>query len=315
MESPYKELLDRESHKIDLDENFSEILETVRDVVNYGTNLLIRCFGTGERKIADVVILGVLLRQAISMLDALEILVSNTSVYPANLQCRALFEVSLYIEWVLEKDTEERANFFYVSNIRNKRIWALRTQSGTPENQALETTMQPIGGVSETTKKIESEAKKQLQEIDKLLLNPSFDPINKTIEAYKNKRRLKYEPSWYSPLGVSSVRQLAVTLNRLHEYELIYSSSSEVMHSSKQDDHIRFGDDHMTFQPIRSLSGISEVLNFSVSTIIKIYTQILEKYRPGELQSFGRKYVDDWRKPFLTIKSVEYTKKKPSKII
>ena len=153
MEQPYKEILDREQYKVDLEKNFSEILETIRDIVNYGTNLIIRCFTTGNRELKDAIILGVLLRQAVSMLDAIEILLSNGSTYPANLQCRALFEVSLYIEWVLDENTEERAMFFYVSNIRKNRTWALRTQSGTPENKALEKTMKPLGGVSDTTKK------------------------------------------------------------------------------------------------------------------------------------------------------------------
>lgn len=315
MENPYEELLDRESYKIDLHENFSEIIATIQDIVNYGTNLIIRCFGTGKRDISDAIILGVLLRQAVSMLDALEVLISNGSVYPANLQCRALFEVALYLEWVLEKNSAERAKFFYVSNIRKKRIWALRTQSGTPENSALEKIMAPIGGVSETTKKIETESKKQLQAIDKLLQNPEFASINQSIDNFKAKRKIKYEPSWYSPLGVENVRQLAISLNRLHEYELIYSSSSEVMHSSKQDEHIKFGGDYMSFQPIRSLSGISEILNFSVSTILRIYIQILEKYRQGEMKAFGKKYVENWQQPFLSIKSVEYKKSKPTKII
>jgi len=32
----------------------------------------------------------------------------------------------------------------------------------------------------------------------------------------------------------------------------------------------------------------------------------LEYYRPGEIPAFSKKYIEDWRKPFMSVKKVKY---------
>lgn len=314
MDKSFKELLDRDFHQEHIDEHFLPVLGVLEDIVNYGTNLIVRCFATGDRKLKDAILLGVLLRQAVSMLDAIQILVKEASTYPASLQCRALFEVALYLEWVLSGDAEEKAKYFYVTNVRKKKLWALRTQAGTPEFESLEKTMTPVGGISDTMEKIEDEGKKQLDEIEDFLRKDEFKEVNDEIENLRKKSKRPYDPPWYAKFGVSSVRQMAIRLNKLHEYELIYSGTSEVMHSSKDSSHISFEEDFMRFKPIRSLDGVSELLNFSLSTIINIYILVLKTYRPGELPSFGKKYAEKWRGPFLNIPNITYNYGEPIKL-
>jgi hypothetical protein len=104
-EKPCKPLLERDLQVAYVKEYFSDIIEVMRDMTNYGTNLIIRCFVTGKSELEDAIILGVLVRQAVAMFDALEILISNASIYPAHLQARALFEASLYLQWILKDDS------------------------------------------------------------------------------------------------------------------------------------------------------------------------------------------------------------------
>ena len=94
-EQEYKGLLNRQQSISHVEQHFGELLALLRDMTNYGSNLVIRCLATSKRKRQDAIILGVMLRQALVMFDAIEILVSNASVYSANLQSRALFEVSI----------------------------------------------------------------------------------------------------------------------------------------------------------------------------------------------------------------------------
>ncbi len=56
----------------------------------------------------DIIVLGTLTRQVVAMLDGLELLLANGAVYVAGLQSRALFEASVYIDWILKDDTERR---------------------------------------------------------------------------------------------------------------------------------------------------------------------------------------------------------------
>lgn len=303
----YQALIDRSTSTSHVQDNFSGILSVLRDVVNYGSNLIPRCFVSSSRRLEDAIILGVLVRQIVAMFDAIEILISNAAVYPCYLQMRAIFEASLYLEWILKNDTENRAKYYYVANVRRERSWAQRTQSGSPENLSFEKIMEPLGDVvPDTTKRLAAEGQKYLLEIDRILSQSSFVTIDKDIEAYRAKRGWQYDPQWYVPLGPKSVRQLAEDAKRLHEYELIYSESSEVMHSTSNKHHIKFSQDLINFIPIRYLAGIDTMISLSMNMMLRTYMDVLKYYRIGETVNFRKKYIEDWRREFIGIRGVEY---------
>ncbi len=91
-ESEYKPLLDRDRALNDVRQHLGPWLKLIQDVTNYGTNLIPRCFSTSERKLRDVVVLGILLRQVVAMLDGVEILLSQGAAHAASLQMRAALE-------------------------------------------------------------------------------------------------------------------------------------------------------------------------------------------------------------------------------
>lgn len=281
-------------------------------MVNYGSNLIPRCFTSSNRKLEDTIILGVLLRQTVAMFDAIDVMLSHAAVYPCYLQIRAIFEASLYLEWMMKEDTENKAKYFYVANLRQERVWANRTQRGLVENIAFENIMKPLGDtIPETTDRISSEGLEYLQEINRVLAQPSFADIDHAFDSYRKNKKFKYDPDWYKPYnpsGPQSVRALAGELERLHEYELIYVLSSEVIHSNSQKHHIKFLNGRVEFTPIRYLEGIDNVISFGIGIILKIYVNILNYYRPDELPNFSKKYVENWRPKFMNIPGVTYIK-------
>jgi hypothetical protein len=180
-------------------------------------------------------------------------------------------------------------------------------QSGSPENIKYEQVMTPFGDTfSKTSKGLEAEGKKYLDEINRVLSQKEFQKINEAIDKYIKDKKLNYEPPWYAPLGIPNVRQLAIKLDRLHEYEIFYSTSSNVMHSSKHKSHVTFKGSTIHFQPIRNLEGIKYLLDFSISTIMRVFMDVLRHYRYEELDSFRKKYIEDWRKAFRSTKKVKY---------
>jgi hypothetical protein len=316
VEKEYQPLLDRGTSIGHVQTHFADILKVIRDMVNYGSNLIPRCFVSSNRRLEDVIILGVLLRQSVTMFDAIEILLSNAAVYPCYLQTRAIFETSLYIEWILKEETEKKAKYYYVANVRQARMWASRTQRGSLENLAYENIMAPFGNVIQnTTDRLSADGLKDLQEINRVLTQLSFVAIDHDIDSYKIKNKFRYDPPWYAPIGPRSVRELAGILKRLHEYELIYVASSEVMHSTSQKHHIKFSQSHLELTPIRHLGGIDIVLRFSMATMMKIYLDVLGYYRSEEIPNFSRKYIEDWRQEFMSIQGVEYKNKNGKSIV
>jgi len=307
LEPEYSAIIDRSKHMKDFDDNFCDIKILLEDIVNYGSNLIPRCFSTCERKLEDAIIIGALLRQVINMVDAAEVLISNAAVYPSHLQARAAFEASVYIDWILKEDTEKRAKYFYVANLRKDKLWAQRTIGESPDQaQFDEMTKELSFDLVKKSDEMRKEAERQIEDIDRILSGPAFIEINNQFQEYKERRRLPYEPTWYFPLGVSSIRQMAIDVGRLPEYEFFYSLTSEVMHSSRYRHHIQFGNGKLTFEPIRSLKGINTLINFMVACTLRTYMNILRYYKPGETTAFGKKYAEDWRMAFRNVKSVTY---------
>ncbi len=312
----YKPLIDRTTSIGHVQSHFSGHIEVLQDMVNYGSNLIPRCLTSSTRKLEDTIILGVLLRQTIAMFDEIEVLLSSAAIYPCYLQLRAIFEASLYLEWILKEDTEKRAQYYYVANIRQERMWANRTQRGSVENIAYERIMAPFGNlIPDTTAQLSVEGQKALQEINRILGQSPFAEIDQAFDNYRARNNYSYDPPWHCLLGPRTVRQLAVTLERLHEYELIYSESSEIMHSTSHKYHIKFLKSRLKFITIRYLSGIHNLLRFSMSIMIKIYLLILSNYRSDEKANFSRKYMENWRKEFMSIPRVEYEDEDDIKIV
>lgn len=118
-----------------------------------------------------------------------------------------------------------------------------------------------------------------------------------------NKR--KYDAAWYVPLGPRKLREIAVAVDRLSEYMIFYSTSSQVMHASSYEGHIAIGKGEITFQPIRSLEGFSIVLSLCVANALATYRRVLQEYRREELPAFSRKYLEKWQLDFLNVPNIK----------
>lgn len=113
-ESPHPAILNREEAQGHAREHFSPQLALLRDLANYGSNLVIRAFNSSPKKMEDAVICGVLLKQIVAMLDAVEVLLSAGVAQAAFLPARAAFEASLYLDWILLGDSERKAQCYIV---------------------------------------------------------------------------------------------------------------------------------------------------------------------------------------------------------
>lgn len=303
-ENEFKSLLDPEKLITDVKQHLSPWITLIEDVRNYGSNLIPRCFSSSERALKDAVVLGILLRQVVAMLDGIAILLSNGASYCANLQMRALFEASVYIDWILAADSENKARYYYVHNLRRKRLWASRTLPGSPESQEFVAGMNKSGVVIKD--ELSQSAKTQIDEIDRVLSGPKFAEINNEFTKYRNERRKKYDPAWYVPLGQPTLGAIARSLGKYSLYAMLYANASEVMHTSSYDHHVKIAEGRITFQPIRSLEGFENILRFTVGIAFSTFRGMLNEYRPGEVQLFNRKYVEKWRKDFLNFPKIRY---------
>lgn len=306
-ENEYKEILDREKHVKDVTEHFTPQIDLLQDLTNYGSNLIPRLFVSSDKQLVDIIVIGVLLKQVVSMIDGAELLVAKAAIHAAQLEVRAAYEASVYIEWILKSDSEKKAKCYYVSNLRNERLWALRSMEGTEEKEKFTAITEEINfDIHKERPEITDEAQQHLEQVNKILAQDTFKDVDAEFEAIKQKDRLKREPLWYRPMKIYSIRQIAREVSRIAEYDLFYSIGSQVTHSSSYKDHITLKEGKVYFKPIRYLEKLGTLLNFLVSTTIRTYMKTLEQYRPGELPAFRDKYANDWRNAFRGIKNVNY---------
>jgi hypothetical protein len=303
-ESPHPNLLDRalsEKHVADL---YKKQVWLLTDLANYGSNLVVRSLVSSERELRDLVVCGVLLKQFTSMIDAIDLLVRGGASYAAYLPARAALEASLFIEWILVSDGEKKAAYYFVGNQRRERTWALRVQKGTKEAKDFLKDMGRIGqDLLDSRPSLEGVGKSAAEQLTRILSDPSFEAVNRVFdEARKTKL---HDADWYKLLGKRSLRAIALELHRIPEYELIYAKGSEVIHSGSYKEQLQFKKNAATLKPIRYPADLSTFLTMVFSTAIYTYQRVLGFYRRPELADFERRYIAEWREPYLNMPRVK----------
>lgn len=301
-------LLHRELHSHDAKRIYGAQLELLTDLANYGSHLILSCFSSSKRDLGDIVVTAVLLKQVVLMLDGFQVLLEAGCSEAAQLQARAMFEASVYIDWMLMSDKTTKAEHYYVANVRGDRLWSRRGIEGTEEHSSF------LGEMGDFTEEMSKSARgraeqiaAELEKLDEFLSNEPFQSINAAFDQVKGSR--SSDRAWYVPLGPKSFRQIVKEVGRLHEYDIFYGSMSETMHASKIRSHASFRGKEMKFVPIRHLIGISAIISFAAQNAIHTYGTVLSEYRPGQLTEFKVRYTNDWRETFLNVPVINYVNK------
>ena len=296
------EILDRNGPKEYIAGHLNDSIALMKEIVNYGTNLILRCYNSSNKDEVDIVILCHFLKQGIMLLDAIEVQINSGSVLAAHITARSLLENYILTKWIIDDDTEHRALQFYVSSLRNKYLWAKRALSDSAEHEEFSSVFEKIGKgkIAEDYDDYENEEKKKIEAIDHILADPKFSGINTDLERCRG--NLLYEIEWYkTPDCRRSIWKISIDIGMKAEYQVLYSHFSSVTHNAASDKHIAFDDDKIVFQPIRSIDNIGNVMMLAISYTIDLYRLILGKYRPAEITNFSNKYKDEWQERHLGI--------------
>ena len=296
-------LLDRAGPSSDAVENLAPQLDLLDQMVNYGTNLIIRCFRGSDRRIEDIVLITVLFKQSLSCLDAISILLRAGASYACHSHLRTIWEAGLYLDWILKHDSKERCYAYWIANIRRIRLQHLRGSPGSPEHA---TFLDSLGELAEgyTSPFSEEYAASEIEKANAILESDDFRILNARFEKLLKKQ--KYEAPWYRPVGAKSVRGIAQDLNRLIEYDIFYSLGSDIVHASSYGGHIELDGSTMSMQGIRGLDSFPTIFSWSFNVILRTMKSVIGHYRPDELQNFSTKFVKEWREPFRSIPNLSF---------
>lgn len=295
-----KRILDRDK-AANFGTTISEPLDSLRNFVDYGTHLILRCYYTSKKSLKDVVALFSLFKNALSMADAIEVMMRQGVIRPTQLQLRSLFEVSVMLQWVLQESGDERARAYHVANLRKRRLWASRYLPGTPEDKAFQYFWNIVGDKT-TSPEGEKEARAQIDNLNKVLSGPPLCDLNKKFEAFYQKNKREWD--WYRILGVRSFREIVKDVDRTPEYDIIYASGSEVMHGSAYTGQVAFDGPEVIIDSLRSPEKTRDSLTQAMALTFRMIWSTLEHYRPAELENLDRKYREDWASPLSRIPDI-----------
>jgi hypothetical protein len=305
--SAYPPILDRPEAAAHVQQYFSEPIGVLAEMVDYGTHLIPRCWASSGKRLTDIVLLPVLTKQAVGLLDAGQVLLSSGCVNPAALQLRALFEVSVYIAWVLRRDTDRRARAYYVANLRRRLEWAKRARPGTAEFSAMTRDYRSLR-IRNPLKDRQGEVLQETENVERRLSKPDFRQMNAAFARRRGKR--PYEPDWYAMLFPKNKRPslytLAKQVDQRAQYRLVYEQASEMMHSSRLDPHVRVEANALRIRSLRELTDFSHIAQLLMGEAMSTYMLVLRRYRPNEADNFAKKYAESWRTTYLDRKVLKY---------
>ena len=283
-------VLDPEYGRAAAQHYFRDPLEAGKELVTYGADLLLRCFRTMDRTLANGMIVGVLFRQFIAGLDGFILCLENGAVDAAAVHSRGALEASFYIDFVLRRGKEEWGKRIWVYSLRQYLSWARRMIPGRPEHDRYLKGRNQIGApVPEpSAEKVQAILRTEAALIERLNADDVRE-LDAAFDAWATKRG--HEPDWYRPGkdGVSSIYKIACELGRENEYDTFYRSLSWSVHGSQAFASAIIEGGSMGLLPIRDFEDFNLVFSFGVTTALQTYNQIILEYRPDEAQTFARK--------------------------
>lgn len=303
----YYPILDRPEATAHVQAHFRDVVAVLADIVDYGTHLIPRCWQLSSKRLTDVVLLPVLTKQAVGFLDAGQVLLASGCVNTAALQLRALFEVSVYIAWIVRRETDRRARAYYVANLRRRLDWAKRGRPGTAEFRWFARDYRAIQ-IRNPLKDHQSEVVEEIANVERRLAKADFRQMNRAFARRRGNR--SHDPDWYAVLFPKKKRPSLYTLARQvdhrAQYRLIYEQGSEMMHSSRLDPHVRVEANVMRIRALRELTDFSHIAQLLMGEAMSTYLLVLRRYRPNEADNFAKKYAESWRAAYMQRRVLKY---------
>ena len=200
-------ILDRHLFREMIREPFGQQIELLNQLVNYGTNLIPRCYESSGKGIPDAVAIASFLKHGVSALDAISILAKEGASWACVPHLRSLFEIRLYLKWIFKEDFERRATAYFVWEIRRKRYWLRCYLQGTPEQAAHADHMKGSAGEHITPPYSQADLATEIAKEDRRLSAVEVTAVNALFDAMAKKSGKDID--WFAPFGPRSIRALA----------------------------------------------------------------------------------------------------------
>lgn len=291
----------------------------LRELVNYGTHVLVRCQDVATGGLDEHTAQIGLYYHILQMTDGIEVQVSNACAVAAKPDLRSSFEATLSLEFILQpgKDNKNRAlawMYYYIDRRRkNHQVRDPNTQQGKETQAAL---MREFNfGL---TPEVVTEAQRLVKNTENWRIKPHFAPITaelKRRKEYDSNGNLRQELDknkvlvpkpvkkldWYNLFSetddTDGVRSLAKYLNKESLYIFLYKNWSDIIHAGDIGRVIkRNSSGELEYTHIRNPENLDELAGvalYAADFILDAIRFMIHHYLPSEKQDLANWYKNE----------------------
>jgi hypothetical protein len=290
----FDQLLSRDIRKAEARSTIGDSCALLTEIVNHATNAFQRCQEEMKTGLPDEH-LPVLLEyyHIIEMTDGIQVLISESCVVPAIPLLRSSFEALLSLEYILDKQSQQRS-FAWLSMYTHRRLTAYRRlDPANPEYKVLEGLWLEDVGEAMRLPKTWSPS----YALAGVLNRPGYADAEQEYQRLKSSKQ-RFE--WFTFYGgPKTIQSLARTLKHGAQYELLYRQWSGISHAEDLSHFLTRGAEHKAaFRPLRNHQQMHEVVRNASQLALEATRMMLGKYRHGEEKSIARWYASEIQRYF-----------------
>jgi hypothetical protein len=241
MTEPNRNILDREFKQASSAELIRLICPVLREIVNYGTQLLARAnesiqhteqrllttAGSGhhrDRGQDHLIPLLLLYFSVLETTDATENGFANSIAVPLRPLVRSLFEIVVQMEWLYEKESVKRAYAYLVFELHQRLRFYEAVVPGNLVHNSLQTAQSTDRWTLMFPTPLVSNAQESIDKLRQLLRRPGYEQAKLEYDRVRPRQ-------WYAMYdGPKGLEQLANNVRRGYQYSVLYRMLSSSAH-------------------------------------------------------------------------------------
>jgi hypothetical protein len=280
----FKKLLDREFSKASVRPITELATPLLQELVNSGLMIFRRCENEAVRtgKENEDVAAMALYRHLIEMVDAIEVLVTNSCGTAAIPVLRSAFEGTLGLLYLLSDDAKyvDRALSWLVADIhvgiKARQMLEPGTHKGKEYAQLYAKefgrVVKPIPNAALVV---------EIQQLEQHLQRPQFAPIE--VEYQRTRKTLNRNPDWFSLYGGPENRaELAESLDKGAMYRLLYGDWSTLSHGNDLRRYLSNASGRPAYDAVRRPHELQSISQLSALLLIMASRTMIQKFRKDE---------------------------------
>jgi hypothetical protein len=251
-----------------------------RELVNYGSNALIRCATSSTRgENEDLAPLN-LYRHILEMTDAFEVLIAQCCSAPTVPLIRSSFEALMALEYILEsKSTYVQRSLSWLAVYAHQRLAFYELMLlDSPKGKEFQASIAKDKWVHDLPPLPQDKVQAAIVNMRNLLSRDQFSSIEKEYIQFSR------PPHWYQLFGgPTNLQQLAYALNHHVQYDFLYRQWSAIAHAHDFSTFLAVSSTGESgIRGIRDAGALQDLSRFAATFMVEATRRMLLEFRPGE---------------------------------